>query len=89
MAIKDWQDDWRVPVMNQEMSMDKEVDAGQEKTPARDKMMLKNPKLGQQWNKGGAPKKGSQVGKKNNTQALQEHEKESETTQGTTSSATQ
>jgi hypothetical protein len=31
MAIKDWHDDWRVTTMNQEMFMDKEVDAGQEK----------------------------------------------------------
>jgi hypothetical protein len=47
MAIKDWQDDWRVPVLNQEMSMDKEVDAGQEQTPAGDKMMPKKPNPGQ------------------------------------------
>jgi hypothetical protein len=28
MTIKDWKDDWRVPILIQEMPMDKEVDAG-------------------------------------------------------------
>jgi hypothetical protein len=28
MAIKDWNDDWRIPVLNQEMPTDKEVEAG-------------------------------------------------------------
>jgi hypothetical protein len=37
MTIKDWQDDWRVPVLNQDMSTDKEVDAGKEKTPKKPK----------------------------------------------------
>jgi hypothetical protein len=46
MAIKDWQDDWRVPVLNQEMSTDKEVDAGKEQTPAGDKNTPKNPNPG-------------------------------------------
>jgi hypothetical protein len=30
MTIKDWHDDWRIPAMNQEMSMEKEDDVGQE-----------------------------------------------------------
>jgi len=47
MAIKHWQDDQRVPVLIQEIPMDKEVDAGQEQTPKRDKMIPKKPKLGQ------------------------------------------
>jgi hypothetical protein len=39
MAIKDWQDDWRVPILNQEMSTDKEAEAGKEKTHVGDKMV--------------------------------------------------
>jgi hypothetical protein len=45
--IKDWQDEWRVPVLIQEMSMDKEVDVGQEQTPFGDKMTPKKPNPGQ------------------------------------------
>jgi hypothetical protein len=65
------------------MFTDKEVYAGQEHTPARDKMNPKKPKLRQntvQQEKGGATKKGTQAGKKSNTQAPQEHEKETEKT---------
>jgi hypothetical protein len=64
MAIKDWKDDWRVPVLNQEMSTDKEADAGKEQTPVGDKKMPKKPNPGQkptQQKKGGAPKKGTQA----------------------------
>jgi hypothetical protein len=73
MTIKDWQDDLRVPVLNQEMSTNKGADVGKEQTPTRDKMTPKNPNSGQkptQQKKGGAPKKGTQAGKRNNTQAL-------------------
>jgi hypothetical protein len=62
MAIKDWQDDWRVPILIQEMSTDKEADAKQEQTPAGDKTMPKNPKPSHkptQQKKGSAPKKGT------------------------------
>jgi hypothetical protein len=47
MVIKDWHDDWRVPTMNQEMSVDKEADAGKEQAPVGDKMMPKKPNPGQ------------------------------------------
>jgi hypothetical protein len=47
MAIKDWQDDWRVLVLNQEMFVNKEVDAGLEQTLVGDKMMPKKPNPGQ------------------------------------------
>jgi len=83
MAIKDWQDEWRVPVLTQEMSTDKEVDVGKEQTLVRDKMIPKKPNPGQnltQQKKGGALKKGTQAGKKDTTQAPQEQEKEVETT---------
>jgi hypothetical protein len=46
-------------------------------------MVPKKPRTGQnleQKKKGGVSKKGTQVGKKNNTQALQEQEKETKTT---------
>jgi hypothetical protein len=72
MAIRDSQDDWRVLVLNQEMSMDKEDDVGKEHTPVGDKMMPKNPNLGHkptQQKKGGETKKCTQAGKKDNTQA--------------------
>jgi hypothetical protein len=39
MAIEDWQDELRVPVLNQEISMDKEVDVEKEQTPEGDKTM--------------------------------------------------
>jgi hypothetical protein len=81
MAIKDWQDDWRVPILIQEMFMDKEVDAEQEQTPTGDKTTPKNPKPSHkltQQKKGGAPKKGTQAGKKDTTHAMQEQEKEVE-----------
>jgi hypothetical protein len=32
MAIKDWNDDWRIPVLKQEMLVDMEAKAGQEHT---------------------------------------------------------
>jgi hypothetical protein len=70
MAIKDLQDDWRVQVLIQEMPTDKEVDAGQEQTPVGDTFVPKKPNSSQnptQQNKGGAPKKGTQAGKKDTT----------------------
>jgi hypothetical protein len=30
MAIKDWNDDWRILVLNQEIPIDKEVEVGHE-----------------------------------------------------------
>jgi hypothetical protein len=43
MAIKDLQDDWRVPVLIQEMPIDKEVDAGKEQTHVGDTFSPKKP----------------------------------------------
>jgi hypothetical protein len=47
MAIKDWQDEWRVQVLIQKMSMDKEDDAGKEQTHAGDKTLPKKPRPSQ------------------------------------------
>jgi hypothetical protein len=44
MAIKDWKSDWRVPVLTQDMSTDKEVDARQDQIPAGDEYIPNNPK---------------------------------------------
>jgi hypothetical protein len=83
MAIKDWQDDWRVPVPTQEMPTDKEVEAGKDQTPFGDKVAPKKPNPSQkptEQNKGGVPKKGTQTGKKDTTQAPKDQEKGVETT---------
>jgi hypothetical protein len=68
MSIKDWNNDWRIPILNQEIPADKDTKAVQEHTPK----VPKNPRTGQnltQQKKGGVSKKGTQVGKKNNTHA--------------------
>jgi hypothetical protein len=46
MAIRDWYDDWRILVLNQEMPTDKEVKVGQEQKLAGDKTMPKKPRTG-------------------------------------------
>jgi hypothetical protein len=93
MAIKDWDDNWRIPVLNREIPTEmEEEEVRQEQTHAEEITVPKKPRTGQnkvQQKKGGVSKKGTQVGKKNNTQAPQVQEKQTETTQGTTSSATQ
>jgi hypothetical protein len=78
MSIRDSNNDWRILVLNQEMPVDKEADAGKEQKPARDKMVPKKLRIGQnsvQQNKGGVSKKIIQVGKKNNTHASRKQEK--------------
>jgi hypothetical protein len=57
------------------MPVEKEAEAGQEKTPGKDKTVPNKPSIG--WNKvqqknGGVSNKGTQAGKKNNTQGPQE-----------------
>jgi hypothetical protein len=74
MTIKDWDDDWRIPVMNQEIPIDTEVEVVQEKTPAEEITLPKKPRIGQnkaQQKKGGVSKKGTQAEKKNNTEVPQ------------------
>jgi hypothetical protein len=44
MAMRDWHNDWRIPVLTQEFPKGTEVDAGSTKTPAGDKVVPKNPK---------------------------------------------
>jgi hypothetical protein len=49
MAMRDWPDDWKIPVLDQEVPQGTEVDAGQAKTPAGDKVVPKNLKPTQKW----------------------------------------
>jgi hypothetical protein len=75
MVIKDWQDDWRVLVLIEEIPTDKRADAGQEQTPIGVKIVPNMPNPSQkptQKNKGVAPKKVTQAGKKDTTQAPKE-----------------
>lgn len=44
MAMRDWHNDWKIPVLTQEVPKSTEVDAGQTKTPAGDKIAPKKPK---------------------------------------------
>jgi hypothetical protein len=92
MTIKDWQDDWKIPVLTQEIPTGKEVDAEQYQTPVVDKFAPKKPNPSHksaQKKKVGVPKKGTQARKKDTTQAPKEQGKRVETAQGSTSSATQ
>jgi hypothetical protein len=60
MTIKDWDDDWRIPVLNQEMPIGMEEGVGQGQTPVEDIKIPKKPRIGQnkaQQKKGGASKK--------------------------------
>jgi hypothetical protein len=62
MAIKDWNDQWRIPDVNQELLVDKDAKAEQEQTPTKEITVSKKPRTGQkmaQQNKGGASKKGT------------------------------
>jgi hypothetical protein len=43
MTIRDWKDDWRVPVLTQDIPTGKEADAGQVETYVRDKAVPKKP----------------------------------------------
>jgi hypothetical protein len=43
MEIKDWQDEWRTPVLTQEMPTGTEADVGKFKTPVGDKSAPKKP----------------------------------------------
>jgi hypothetical protein len=92
MAIKDWEDDWRIPVLIREIPAEiEEEEVRQEQTHVEEITVPKKPRTGQnkaQQKKGGTSKTGTQAGKKNNTQAPQVQQKQAETTQGTTSSAT-
>jgi len=56
------------------MPAEMEEEVGQGQTPAEEVTVPKKPRTSQnkvQWNKGEASKKGTQAGKKNNTQAPQ------------------
>jgi hypothetical protein len=46
MAIKDWNDDWRIPVLNQEIPVGRVEEVGQEQTPTEEIIMPKKPRTG-------------------------------------------
>jgi hypothetical protein len=91
MAMRDWHDDWRIPVLTQEVPKGTEVDAGSTKTPAGDKVVPKKMKPSQksmQQKKGSAPKKDAQAGKKDTAPATREQGMGDTTTQETPSTTT-
>jgi len=44
MAMRDWQDDWKIPVINKEIPKGKEVEVGSSKTHVGDNDAPKKPK---------------------------------------------
>jgi hypothetical protein len=76
MAMRYWPDDWRIPVLTQEVPQGMKVDASSTKTPTRDKVVPKNPKpthnLTQQ-KKVSVPKKDVHSIKKDTSPAAREH----------------
>jgi hypothetical protein len=92
MAIKDWEDEWRIPVLTREIPAEIEEEearqehthveeVGQEQTQPQEVTVPKKPRTGQnkpQQKKGGTSKTGVQTGKKNNTQAPQVQQKQAE-----------
>jgi hypothetical protein len=70
MAIKDWEDDWRIPFIIREIptEIEKEV-VREEKTHAEERIVPKKPRIGQnkaQHKKWGTSKTGTQEGNKRN-----------------------
>jgi hypothetical protein len=47
MVIKDWDDEWRILVLNQEMPAGMEEEVGQEQTPTEEIIVPKKPRTGQ------------------------------------------
>jgi hypothetical protein len=90
MAIKDWEDEWRIPVLTREIPAEIEEEevrqehthaeeVGQEQTQPEEVTVPKKPRTGQnkpQQKKGGTSKTGVQTGKKNNTQVPQVQQKQ-------------
>ena len=79
MAMRDWQDDWKIPVITKDMPKGKEVEARSSKTPVGDNISPQNPtqqgKPSQnpiQRKKGSAPRKDAQSGKKDTTPTQEE-----------------
>jgi hypothetical protein len=85
MAIKDWEDDWRIIVLTPDIPTGVEEEeerkehtnaeeAGQEETQPQEVIVPKKPRTGQakpKQTKGGTSREGTQKGKKNNTQSTQ------------------
>jgi hypothetical protein len=93
--MKDWQDDWKIPVITKDMPKGKEVEAGSSKTSAGGSIMTKKPtqqvKPGpktMQQKKGSAPKKDGKIGKKDNAPVQEEQGRGDTMTQETPSKTT-
>jgi hypothetical protein len=74
MAIKDWEDDWRISVLIREVpaEIEEEEEVRQEQTQPEEVTVTKKPRTGQnkaQKKKEGTSKTGAHTGNKNNTQA--------------------
>jgi hypothetical protein len=72
MTIKDWEYEWKIPVLIQEITANIEEDIIQEHTHFKEITVPKKPRTGQkkaQQKKGGTSKTDAQAGKKNNTHA--------------------
>jgi hypothetical protein len=77
--IKDWKDDWKIPVITKDMPKGKEVEAGSSKTSGGGNFMAKKPtqqmkpglKIVEQ-KKGNTPKKDRKTRKKDNVPAQEE-----------------
>jgi hypothetical protein len=95
MEMRDWKDDWKIPVITKDMPKGKEVEAGSSKTSAGGSTMTKKPtqqgkpsQKTMQQKKGSTPKKDAQTGKKDNAPAQEEQGRGDTTTQETPSATT-
>jgi hypothetical protein len=95
-AMRDLQHDWNIPVITKDMPKGKEVKVGSSKTSAGGSVVTKKStqqgKPGQNivpQNKGSAPKKDEQIGKKENSPVQEEQGRGDMTTQQTSSKTTQ
>jgi hypothetical protein len=100
MAIKDWEDDWRIPVIISNIPVGAEEEearkehtnvegVGQGETQCQEVPVPKKPRTSQtkpKQTKGGSSKIGTHKGKPNNTQVPQVPQKQAKIVQGTTPS---
>ena len=79
MVIKDWEDEWKIPVLTQEFpEKTVEEEAGQKETKTQEVSVPKKWRMGQTKTKKteeGETKKGTQKGKNNTTQPAQVQKK--------------
>jgi hypothetical protein len=43
--VKDWNKEWRIPILNQDIPADREAEEGKENTPAEEIMVPKKPRI--------------------------------------------